>query len=50
MHEWQEIAKDWKKAPNLQSKFNYLLRSPGWSHDGSTKTTKQLQQTLFNEK
>jgi sterol desaturase/sphingolipid hydroxylase (fatty acid hydroxylase superfamily) len=42
-HEWQEIAKDLKKSRSLKDKMNYLFRAPGWSHDGSTKTSKELQ-------
>jgi sterol desaturase/sphingolipid hydroxylase (fatty acid hydroxylase superfamily) len=42
-HEWQEIGKDLKKSKSLKDKLNYLFRPPGWSHDGSTKTSKELQ-------
>ena len=42
-HEWQEIAKDLKKSKSLKDKLNYLFRPPGWSHDGSSKTSKELQ-------
>ena len=42
-HEWVEIGKDLKKSKSLKDKLNYLFRPPGWSHDGSTKTTKELQ-------
>ena len=42
-HEWKEIGKDLRKSPSLKTKLNYLFRPPGWSHDGSTKTSKQLQ-------
>jgi len=42
-HEWVEIGKDLRKSKSLKDKLNYLLRPPGWSHDGSTKTSKELQ-------
>lgn len=42
-HEWQEIAKDLRKPLPFSTRLKYLLRPPGWSHDGSTKTTKELQ-------
>ena len=42
-HEWVEIGKDLKKSKSLKDKLNYLFRPPGWSHDGSTKTAKELQ-------
>lgn len=42
-HEWQAILKDLKKGIGWRSKLGYLFRPPGWSHDGSSPTTKQLQ-------
>jgi sterol desaturase/sphingolipid hydroxylase (fatty acid hydroxylase superfamily) len=42
-HEWKDIAKDLRKANTLKIKLNYLFRAPGWSHDGSTKTSRELQ-------
>lgn len=42
-HEWQNIAADWKKKVPFTTKLKYLLNPPGWSHDGSTQTSKQLQ-------
>ena len=43
LHEWKDIAKDMRKTTSMRNKMNYLLRPPGWSHDGSSKTSKQLQ-------
>jgi sterol desaturase/sphingolipid hydroxylase (fatty acid hydroxylase superfamily) len=43
-HEWQAISKDLRKSNSLKTKLNYLFKPPGWSHDGSSKTTKELQQ------
>lgn len=42
-HEWQAIAQDLRKNTSFKTKINYLLRPPGWSPDGSTKTAKQLR-------
>jgi sterol desaturase/sphingolipid hydroxylase (fatty acid hydroxylase superfamily) len=42
-HEWKNIWDDVRKAPNLKSKFMYIFGPPGWSHDGSRKTSKQLR-------
>jgi sterol desaturase/sphingolipid hydroxylase (fatty acid hydroxylase superfamily) len=42
-HEWQEIARDLRKSRSLKDKLNYLFRPPGWSHDGSSQTSKELQ-------
>lgn len=46
-HEWKNIFNDLikKKAP-LKAKFMYVFGPPGWSHDGSTKTSKQLRAEL----
>jgi len=42
-HEWANIVKDMRKAKTWKDAWNYLFNSPGWSNDGSTKTTKQLR-------
>ncbi len=42
-HEWQELGKDLRKTNSLKTKLKYLFQPPGWSHDGSTKTSKDLQ-------
>ena len=46
-HEWQEIGKDLRKSKSLRDKLNYLFRPPGWSHDGSSKTSKELQKEYY---
>jgi hypothetical protein len=35
-----------KKAPGLKNKLMYIFGPPGWSHDGSSMTSKQLQREL----
>lgn len=45
-HEWGEIVRDVVKAPDFLSAVRYLFGPPGWSHDGSRKTARQLQQEL----
>lgn len=43
-HEWQGIWKDLTlKNLTWQARWNYIFGRPGWSHDGSRKTTKELQ-------
>jgi sterol desaturase/sphingolipid hydroxylase (fatty acid hydroxylase superfamily) len=42
-HEWQNISTDLRKKLPLSVKFKYLVKPPGWSHDGSTKTAKELR-------
>lgn len=42
-HEWMNIGKDLKRARTFKDYLNYIFNAPGWSHDGSTKTTRQLR-------
>ncbi len=44
--EFQEIWKDMKRSPKWKDKFMYAFGPPGWSHDGSSKTSRQLQAEL----
>jgi sterol desaturase/sphingolipid hydroxylase (fatty acid hydroxylase superfamily) len=50
LFEFQEIWKDVKKAPGLRNKLMYIFGPPGWSHDGSSMTSKQLQAELAQAK
>ncbi len=43
MYEWKNLFKDLKKSKSLRDSINYLFNAPGWSSDGSSKTTRQLQ-------
>jgi sterol desaturase/sphingolipid hydroxylase (fatty acid hydroxylase superfamily) len=45
-HEWQSIGKDIAKKSSFTTKLKYLLMPPGWSHDGSSKTAKELRKEL----
>lgn len=40
--EWGNVIKDIWQKPGLANKFMYVFAPPGWSHDGSRKTTKEL--------
>ncbi|HMK04711.1 MAG TPA: sterol desaturase family protein [Ferruginibacter sp.] len=42
-HEWQNIGRDLKKNIPLKIKLKYLFMPPGWSHDGSSKTSGQMR-------
>jgi sterol desaturase/sphingolipid hydroxylase (fatty acid hydroxylase superfamily) len=46
LHEWRDIARDVRKPITLKDKFMYLFGPPGWSHDGSRKTSNQLRKEL----
>jgi hypothetical protein len=41
-HEWIGIAHDVRRAP-WRHKLGYLIREPGWSHDGSRGTSDMIR-------
>lgn len=42
-HEWQTLWKDVRRKDiSTLEKLNYLFKAPGWSHDGSRLTSRQL--------
>ncbi len=43
LHEWQSIGKDLKQKISWKQKLGYLFQPPGWSHDGSRKTSKAMR-------
>ena len=46
-HEWVALAKDLrKKNITLKQFFQYIYMPPGWSHDGSSQTAKQMRAQL----
>jgi len=50
-HEWKKLASDLsKKGTHLSHKLKYLLYPPGWSHDGSSQTAKELRRKLSSSK
>src|SRR6218665_2515192 len=49
-HEWVKIGADLKKPVGFFTKIKYMFMPPGWSHDGSTKTSKGLREELKKEK
>jgi sterol desaturase/sphingolipid hydroxylase (fatty acid hydroxylase superfamily) len=48
-YEYNNIWNDIKKVTAWKTKLKYVFYAPGWSHDGSTKTAKQLQAGLKNK-
>ncbi|MCE7064303.1 sterol desaturase family protein [Dyadobacter sp. CY326] len=49
LHEWKEIGKDFQQQTGFSTKVKYLIKAPGWSHDGSRQTTKDLQNIALQE-
>lgn len=48
-HEYSAIFRDVKRAERLGDKLSYLLKAPGWSHDGVDKRAKVLRAQLAAE-
>lgn len=43
-HEWQAIGQDLGRKTSFFTRLKYLFMPPGWSHDGSTLTARQMRQ------
>lgn len=43
VHEWVAIARDVIAAPDWRSRWRYIAREPGWSHDGSRQTSADIK-------
>ncbi len=44
-HEWQQIWQDFTQPDiRFSQRMQYLLGPPGWSHDGSRQTSKQMRE------
>jgi len=48
-HEWINLGKDLNKNVSIFIKLKYLFMPPGWSHDGSSKTARQLRRELLKK-
>lgn len=46
LHEWSQMGKDLLRMRTFQQAIQLLLYPPGWSPDGSTKTSRQLREEL----
>ena len=42
-HEWKNMLHRVWNSDTLKNSLNYLIMPPGWSHDKSTLTTKELR-------
>jgi hypothetical protein len=43
LSEWVMIARDIKMAPDWSARWHYVFGPPGWSHDGSRKTSREMK-------
>ena len=49
-HEFKNIWNDLGRSPKWKDKMMYIFGPPGWSHDNSSKTARQLQDELKRDK
>ena len=42
-HEYAALWRDVRRAPGWRQKLGYLLRAPGWSHDGEDRRSRTLR-------
>ena len=49
-HEWKNMLKRVRKSNSFKTALQYLTKPPGWSHDKSTLTTKELREKNSNKK
>ena len=45
-HEWAALWRDVRRPLSWRDRMGYLFGPPGWSHDGSRRTTRQLREEL----
>lgn len=45
-HEFSNIFRDVKKSKYFKDKFMYIFGPPGWSHDNSSKSVRQMRREL----
>ena len=48
-HEWRSIGRDLLRPISWKARLGYLFGPPGWSHDGSRKTTKELREVVHRK-
>lgn len=41
-HDWRAMIRDVRRAPSVRAALGYVLRPPGWSHDGRGKTAREV--------
>ena len=48
-HEWNQIVKDiFQPNISLKERINYIVGPPGYSHDGSRKTSEEMRKEEAN--
>ena len=47
LHEWQQIGRDITQDLPISTRLKYLFMPPGWSHNGSSQTARQMRNHLL---
>lgn len=47
LHEYGDLWKDVKRAPDFVTKLKYIVMPPGWSHDGTDLRARTLRKQLY---
>jgi sterol desaturase/sphingolipid hydroxylase (fatty acid hydroxylase superfamily) len=42
---WGDLFKKARRSGSVKNAVNYFIQPPGWSHDGSTRTVRQMRKT-----
>jgi len=42
---WGELFRSAIHSGSIKNAINYFIQPPGWSHDGSTKTVREMRNT-----
>jgi len=45
---WAQLIGKARRAPSWRQALNYFVRPPGWSHDGSSKTVREMRAVKKN--
>ncbi len=45
---WIELFRKAKRSGSFRNAVNYFFQPPGWSHDGSTRTARQMRKDVNN--
>lgn len=49
VHEWVSIFQDVRQAKNLKDALNYMFNVPGWSPDGSRRTSEMIRREWLDQ-
>jgi hypothetical protein len=45
---WKDLFQSAAKSGSIKNAVNYFIQPPGWSHDGSTKTAREMKREVHS--